>query len=144
MEAIQSIHTLLLGKIALPPQLTPSILPTPPPPTSMIDKDKLVIIWNPQLVQPSLPTHNHNANNIVQHPCNCQGHLQQRPTYPQSQHLPPLATFHLPITNLSSHTQLIEATHCPYDQFHHRRRPHAHTFTLHSSTFTSLQICVRS
>jgi hypothetical protein len=64
MEAIQSLRTLLLGKVALLPPPTPSILPTPPPRTSLVDEDKLVIIWNSQLVQPSLPTHNHNINGI--------------------------------------------------------------------------------
>jgi hypothetical protein len=65
MEAIQSLCTLLLGKIAPPPPPTPSILPTPPPPTQSTNKDKPVIIWNPQLVQPSLPTHDYNTNGIV-------------------------------------------------------------------------------
>jgi hypothetical protein len=64
MEAILSLRTLLLGKIALLPSPTPSILPTPPPPTPLIDKDKHVIIWNQQLLQPSLPTHNHNIDDI--------------------------------------------------------------------------------
>jgi hypothetical protein len=64
MEAIQSLRTLLLGKVApLPPQ-TPSILPTPPPPTPVADKDVPVIIWNPQLFQPALPAHNLNTNDI--------------------------------------------------------------------------------
>jgi hypothetical protein len=64
MEAIQSLCTLLLGEVAPLPPLTPSILPTPPPPILVVDKDKPVIIWNPQLVQPALPTHNLNTNNI--------------------------------------------------------------------------------
>jgi hypothetical protein len=56
MEAIQSLCTLLLGKVAPLPPLAPSILPTPPPPTPVVKKDEPVIIWNPQLVQPTLPT----------------------------------------------------------------------------------------
>jgi hypothetical protein len=64
MEAIQSLRTLLLGKIAPLPLPTPSILPTPPPATPVVDKDEPIIIWNPQLVQPALPTHNLNTNNI--------------------------------------------------------------------------------
>jgi hypothetical protein len=38
MEAIQSLCTLLLGKIAMLPPPTPSILPTPPPPTPLINE----------------------------------------------------------------------------------------------------------
>jgi hypothetical protein len=63
IEAIQSLRTFLLGEIALLPPPTPSILPTPSPPTPLINKDKPVIIWNPQLVQPPLPSHNHNTDN---------------------------------------------------------------------------------
>jgi hypothetical protein len=64
MEAIQSLCTLLLGKVAplLPP--SPSILPPPPQPISVINKDEPVIIWNPQLVQPASPTQNLNADDI--------------------------------------------------------------------------------
>jgi hypothetical protein len=64
MEAIQSLRTLLHGKVALLPQPSPSILPTPPPPTPVVDKDEPVIIWNPQLVQHALPTHNLKTDNI--------------------------------------------------------------------------------
>jgi hypothetical protein len=69
MEAIQSLCTLLLGKVAPLPPPTPSILPTPPPPTSVVDKDEPIIIWNPQLVQPALPTHNLTTNDICSN-CN--------------------------------------------------------------------------
>ena len=61
METIQSLCTLLLGKIALLPPLTTSILSTPSPPTPVVDKDEPVIIWNPHHVQPALPTHNLNT-----------------------------------------------------------------------------------
>jgi hypothetical protein len=44
MEAIQSLCTLLLGKVAPFPPLTPSILPTPPPPTPVVNKDEAIII----------------------------------------------------------------------------------------------------
>jgi hypothetical protein len=64
MEAIQFLCTLLLGKVAPLPQPTPSILPTPPPPTPMVNKVEPIIIWNPHLVKPALPTHNLNTNNI--------------------------------------------------------------------------------
>jgi hypothetical protein len=47
MEAIQSLCTLLLGKVAPLPPPTPSILPTPPPPTPVVDIDEPVIILNP-------------------------------------------------------------------------------------------------
>ncbi len=50
MEAIQSLCTLLLGKVAPLPPSPPSILPTPPPPTPVVNKDEPIIIWNPQLV----------------------------------------------------------------------------------------------
>jgi hypothetical protein len=63
-KAIQSLCTLLLGKVTPIPPPAPSILPTPQPPTPLVDVDKPVIIWNPQLVQPSLPTLNHDTNNI--------------------------------------------------------------------------------
>jgi hypothetical protein len=62
LEAIQSLCTLLIGKVALLSPLTPSILSTPPPPTPVVDKDEPIIVWNPQLVQPALPTHNFNTN----------------------------------------------------------------------------------
>jgi hypothetical protein len=64
MKAIQSLCTLLLGKTTPIPPPAPSILPTPQPPTPLVSVDKPVIIWNPQLVQPYLPTLNHNTNNI--------------------------------------------------------------------------------
>jgi hypothetical protein len=65
MEAIQSLCTLLLGKVAPLPPPTPSIPPTPPPPTPVVNIDKPVIIWNPHLVQPALlPTHNLNTDDI--------------------------------------------------------------------------------
>jgi hypothetical protein len=65
MEAIQSLHTLLLGKVA---PLTPpaqSILPTPQESTPLVDIDKPIIIWNPQVLQPSPPPLKHNTNNII-------------------------------------------------------------------------------
>jgi hypothetical protein len=64
METIQSLCTLLLGEAAPLPPPTPSILPTPPPPTSVVNEDEPIIIWNPQLVQPALPTHNLNTIDI--------------------------------------------------------------------------------
>jgi hypothetical protein len=64
MEAIQSLCTLLLGKVAPLSPPTQSILPTPQPPTPLVNVDKPIIIWNLQLVQPSLPTHNHNTEDI--------------------------------------------------------------------------------
>jgi hypothetical protein len=64
MEAILSLCTLLLGKVAPLPPPTPSILPTPPPLTPVVNKDEPIVIWNPQLVQPALPTHNLNTNDI--------------------------------------------------------------------------------
>jgi hypothetical protein len=63
-EAIQSLCTLQLGKVALLPPPTPRIPPTPPPPTPLVDDDEPVIIWNPQLVQPALPPHNINTDDI--------------------------------------------------------------------------------
>jgi hypothetical protein len=50
MEAIQSFCILLLGKIPLLPPPSPSILPTPPPLTPVVNKDEPIIIWNPRLV----------------------------------------------------------------------------------------------
>jgi hypothetical protein len=50
MEAIQSLNTVLLGKIAPLPTPTPRIFPTPPPPTPLINEDEPIIIWNPQLI----------------------------------------------------------------------------------------------
>jgi hypothetical protein len=64
IKAIQSLCTLLLGKVAPLPTPTPSILPTPPPPTPVVDEDDPIIIWNPYLVQLALPTHNLNTNDI--------------------------------------------------------------------------------
>jgi hypothetical protein len=145
MEAIQSLCTLLLGKITPLPPPTPSILPTPPTPTPLINKDKPIIIWNPQLVQPSLPTHNCNADNIgsdhntpaiVEDDCGNNSPIPSHSTRPPWQHLV------CPLQKTPSHTQSIEAMHCPCDQVCHCGRTHAHTFTLHLSTFTSSQICV--
>ncbi len=95
MEAIQSLFTLLVGKIALlPPQIS-SILPTPPPPTPLINNNKSVIIWNQQLVQPSLPTHNHTTNNIgsnhntpaiVKNDCDGNSSIPSHSTRPLWQH----------------------------------------------------------
>jgi hypothetical protein len=65
MEAIQSLHTLLLVKVAPLPPPAPSILPNPHEPTPLIDIDKPIIIWSPQLVQSSLPTLKHNTNDII-------------------------------------------------------------------------------
>jgi hypothetical protein len=64
IEAIQSLCTLLLGKVALLPPPTPSILPTPPPPTTVVNEDEPIILWNPHLAQPALPTHNLNTDDI--------------------------------------------------------------------------------
>jgi hypothetical protein len=64
MEAIQFLCTLLIGKVAPLPSPTSSILPTPLPPTPVVDKDEPAIIWNPHYVQPALPTYNHNTNDI--------------------------------------------------------------------------------
>jgi hypothetical protein len=61
MEAIRSLCTLCLGKVAPISPPAPSIVPTPQPPTPLVDVDKPIIIWNAQLVQPSLPTLNHNT-----------------------------------------------------------------------------------
>jgi hypothetical protein len=65
MEAIQSLCTFLLSKVALLPPPTPRILPTPQEPTPLVDIDNTVIIWNPQLVQPSLPPFKRNTNDII-------------------------------------------------------------------------------
>jgi hypothetical protein len=63
MEAIQSLPTLLLGKVvALPPPAS-SILPTPPVITPTVD-DKPITIWIPQEVQMSLPPHKQDTTNI--------------------------------------------------------------------------------
>jgi len=96
MEVIQSLCTLLPGKIALLPPPTPSILPTPPPPTPLINEDKPIIIWNPQPVQPSLPTHNHNTNDIgsdhntpaiIEDDCGNDSPIPSHSTRPPQQHL---------------------------------------------------------
>jgi hypothetical protein len=50
MEAIQSLCTLLFGEVALLPPSAPSILPTTPFLTPMVDINKPIIIWNPQEV----------------------------------------------------------------------------------------------
>ncbi len=65
MEATQSLRTLVLGKVALLPPPALSILPTPQEPSPLVDIDEPVIIWSPQLVQPSLPPLKHNTNNII-------------------------------------------------------------------------------
>ncbi len=57
MEAIQSFCTLLLGKVAPLTSPSPNISP-PPTPIPVVNEDEQVIIWNPQLAQPALPTHN--------------------------------------------------------------------------------------
>jgi hypothetical protein len=44
MEAIQSLCTLLLGKVAPFPPPTPSIIPTPPPSTPVVKEDEPIII----------------------------------------------------------------------------------------------------
>jgi hypothetical protein len=64
MEAIKPLCILLLSKVAPLPPPAPIILPTPQTPTPLVNVDKAITIWNPQLVQPSLPTLNHNTNNI--------------------------------------------------------------------------------
>jgi hypothetical protein len=137
MEVIQSLCTLLPGKIALLPPPTPSILPTPPPPTPLINEDKPIIIWNPQPVQPSLPTHNHNTNNIgsdhstlaiVKDNCDDDSPIPSHSTRPPRQHLI------LPIAKPPSHMQSDEATHCQYDQSASLRKnscPHLHFAFIH-------------
>jgi hypothetical protein len=65
MESTQSLCTLLLGKVALLPPPTPSIFPTPPPTTPVVHEDEPIIIWNPQLFQPALLTHNLHTNDII-------------------------------------------------------------------------------
>jgi hypothetical protein len=65
MKDIQSLCTLLLGEVAPIPPPVPSILPTPQEPTPLVDIDEHVIIWNPQLVQPSLPPLKHNTNDSI-------------------------------------------------------------------------------
>jgi hypothetical protein len=100
MEAIQSLCTLLLGKVAQLPPPTPSILPTPPPPTPMVDADELVIIWNPHLVQPPLPTHNLDTNNIDS---NCNTPALSRTT---------VTTTHLSPVNAPAHLITISFAHC--------------------------------
>jgi hypothetical protein len=97
MEAIQFLCTLLLGKVlTLLPPPSPSILPPPPPPSPVVDKDEPVIICNPQLVQPALPTHNFNTNNInsnsntpaiVEDNCNNNSLIPSQWTRPPCHHL---------------------------------------------------------
>jgi hypothetical protein len=65
MEAIQSLRILLLGKVAPLPPPALSIFPTPQKPTPLFDIDKLVIIWNPQVVQTSPFPLKHNTNDII-------------------------------------------------------------------------------
>jgi hypothetical protein len=115
-EAIQSLCTLLLGKIAPPTPPTPRILPAPPPPTPLMNKDTPVIIWNPQLVQPSLPTHNHNTDNIVSdhnNPAIVEDDATKNHLSPVTAPTP-LSNISFLITSPSSHTQSIKAMHCPY------------------------------
>jgi hypothetical protein len=64
MKAIQSLYTLLLGKVAPLPPPAPSILPSSQEPTPLVNIDKPVIIWNKQVVQPSLPPLKHNTKDI--------------------------------------------------------------------------------
>jgi hypothetical protein len=64
LEAIQSLCILLFGKVAPLPPPTTSIFPTPSPPTPVVNEDEPIIIWNPQLVQPALPTHNLNTGDL--------------------------------------------------------------------------------
>jgi hypothetical protein len=64
MEAIQSLCTLLLGKVTPLPPPAPSILSPLPVLTPMADINKPVIIWNPQEVQPSPPPLKHNTHDI--------------------------------------------------------------------------------
>jgi hypothetical protein len=114
MEAIQFLCTLLLGEIALLPPPTPSILPTPPSPTPLINKDEPLIIWNPQLVQPSLPNHNHNTNDsssdrntpaIVEDDSNDNSPIPSHSTRPPCHHLiRPLQNRPLTLNQLRLHT----------------------------------------
>jgi hypothetical protein len=96
MEVIQSLCTLLLGKVTPLPSPTPSILPTLPPPTPVVNEDELVIIWNPQLVQPALPTHNLNIKDInsnrntpaiVEDNSNDNSPISSQSTHPPHHHL---------------------------------------------------------
>jgi hypothetical protein len=96
IEAIQPLCTLLLGKVSPLPPPTPSILPTPPPTTPVVNEDKPVIIWNPQLVQPALPTHNLNTDDInsnrntpaiVKDNGNNNNHVPSQRTCPPHHHL---------------------------------------------------------
>jgi hypothetical protein len=65
MEAIQSLCTLLLDKVAPLHPPAPKILPTPPVLTPMVDINKPIIIWNPQEVQTSPPPLKHNTHDII-------------------------------------------------------------------------------
>ncbi len=58
--------------------------------------------------------------------------------------MPNMTPSHLSIVRLFPHMQLTEATHCPHNQLCHCRQTYAHTFTLHTSTFSSSWICVCS
>jgi hypothetical protein len=129
MEAIQSLCTLLLGEVAPLPPPTPSILPTPPPPTPVVEEDKPIIIWNPQLVQPALPTPNVNTDDFYSK-CNTPAIVKD-----DDNNNDPVPGQHtqLPFAKPSPHTQPIETTLCSYDHLHQRRRIHAHICTLHLS-----------
>jgi hypothetical protein len=65
MEAIHSLCTLPLSKVAPLPPPALSILPTPQDPSPLVNVDKPIIVWNPQLVQPSVPILSHNTNDII-------------------------------------------------------------------------------
>jgi hypothetical protein len=147
MEANQSFHTLLLGKVTPLPSLTPSFLPTPLPPTPVVDEDEPVIIWNPQLVWPALPTHNLNTNNINSNsniPAIVEDDGNDDSPIP-SQRIPsPHHHLICPLQKPSSHTQSIETMFCAYDQLRHHGRTHVYNCTLHLSTFTSSQVCICS
>jgi hypothetical protein len=123
---------------------TPSILPTPPPPTPLVDVDKPIIIWNPQLVQPSLPIHNHNTDGISSNR-NTSTILKDNsddgspiPSHstrpPHHHHIRPLQN--RPLTHNQLRLRTVHMINCIMAE---KLMP---TFTSHSSTFASLRICI--
>jgi hypothetical protein len=140
MEAIQSLCTLLLGKVAPLPPPTPSILPTPPPPAQVVNKDEPVIIWNPHLVQPALPTHNLSTNNINSQ-CNTPAIAADNSNVdsPIPSQCTSLPCHHLirPLQN-----RPLTCNQLRLCSAHMIGCTHAHTCTLHSSTFTSSLVCI--
>jgi hypothetical protein len=145
MEAIQSLRTLLLSEVAPLPPPTPSILPTPPPSTPVVKEDEPVIIWNPQLVQPALPTPNVNTDDIYSNrntPTIVNDNGNDNDPIPSQRTKSPCHHLICPLQKSPSHMQSIETMLCTYDQLHHRGRTHAHTCTSHLSTFTLSRVCI--